>query len=87
MKKSLKITIIIIVIIVGIIVLDTIQAKMFDNSPLLKIREYYNGGNIKDGTNLYCVDNGILVKAYQYGNGHRNVVFRWEKYNNSIGNE
>ena len=33
MKKSLKITLIVLGVLVGIILLDTLQAKIFDNSP------------------------------------------------------
>ncbi len=45
MKKGLKTTLIILGVLAVIIVLDTFQAKIFDNSPLLKIREDFNGGN------------------------------------------
>ena len=54
--------------------LDTIQAVIFNNNPILKIREDYNGGS------LYYIDKGILVKAYQYTDGKKDVVLRWEKY-------
>ena len=42
-KQYFKITFTIIGIIVGIILLDSIQALVFDNSPILKIRDHYNG--------------------------------------------
>ena len=74
MNKKEKILLIVICIIMSIMLLDTIQAKVFNNSPLLKIREDYNGGS------LYYIDNGILVNSYQYKNGKKDVVFRWEKY-------
>ena len=55
MKKNIKIALIIIGILVGIILLDTLQAKVFDNKPIIKIVEYYNGGK------LYQKHKGILV--------------------------
>ena len=51
MKNYLKVTLIVVGILVGIIAIDTLQAKIFDNSPLLKIRE----NNI---------DKGLLVNHY-----------------------
>lgn len=74
MKSKVKIILIAICILIGIILLDTIQAVIFNNNPILKIREDYNGGS------LYYIDKGILVKAYQYTDGKKDVVFRWEKY-------
>ena len=41
MKKSLKITLIVLGVLVGVILLDTLQAKVFDNSPLIKIRKNF----------------------------------------------
>ena len=40
MKNVLKVIIIVIGVLVGIIIIDTFQAKIFNNSPLLKIRDY-----------------------------------------------
>ena len=74
MKGKVKIILIVICILIGIILLDTIQAVIFNNNPILKIREDYNGGS------LYYIDKGILVKAYQYTDGKKDVVLRWEKY-------
>lgn len=74
MKSKVKNILIVICILIGIILLDTIQAVIFNNNPILKIREDYNGGS------LYYIDKGILVKAYQYTDGKKDVVFRWEKY-------
>ena len=74
MKGKVKIILTVICILIGIILLDTIQAVIFNNNPILKIREDYNGGS------LYYIDKGILVKAYQYTDGKKDVVLRWEKY-------
>ena len=45
-----------------------------NNSPLIKIREDYNGGN------LCCVDRGILVDTYYGTNGKRDTVIKGFSY-------
>ena len=74
MKKGIKIFLIIFVILVIAVLADTIQAKVFDNRPLIKNTENYNGGNV------YQKDNGIFVYTYVFTNGEKVTVFRWEKY-------
>lgn len=74
MKKSIKIILIVIVILLSILLIDTAQAKLFNNRPVLKIIENYNGGN------LYQKDKGILIYTYIYTDGTQKTVFRWEKY-------
>ena len=74
MKKKVKIFIIIFAIIVIVILADTIQAKCFNNRPLFKITENYNGGNV------YQKDKGILVYTYVFSNKDKITVFKWEKY-------
>ena len=74
MKKGIKIFLIIFVILVIAILVDTIQAKVFDNNPLIKIR--YN----RDGGNVDYVDKGIFVYTYVFTNGEKVTVYRWEKY-------
>ena len=70
MKKALTI----IGLIVLIIALDTIIALHFDTSPLIKIREYYNGGN------LNYVDKGILVDTYCGTNGIKDTTIKGFSY-------
>ncbi len=41
MKKSLKITLIVLGVLVGIVVFDILQTKVFDNSPIIKIRKNF----------------------------------------------
>lgn len=73
-KNYLKTCLIIIGILFIIIVLDSIQALIFDNNPILKIREYYNGGklNYKDiglFVDTYCGTNGVkdtVIKGFSY---------------------
>ncbi len=74
MKEGIKVLLIIFVVLVISVLADTIQAKVFDNNPLLKIR--YN----RDGGNVDFVDKGILVYTYVFTDGRKVTVFRWEKY-------
>lgn len=69
---------VIIGIIIGIILLDSIQAFVFDNNPILKIREYYNGGR------LQYKDKGILVDTYCGGNGKKDTVIKGFSYSLSF---
>lgn len=62
MKKGLKITLIVLGVLVSIVVLDTLQAKVFNNSPLLKIRDNLDGGTID------YIDKGIFVNHYHCNN-------------------
>ena len=74
MKKSLKITLIVLGVLVEIVVFDTLQAKIFDNSPLIKIREYF-----KDGYMEY-LDKGIFVNHYYCGNKEEKTTWKSTKY-------
>ncbi len=60
---------------IGIMILDTIQSKVFNRNPLFKINENYNGGN------LYQKKKGILVDTYVCIEQSKKTVFKWEKYN------
>jgi len=61
MKKSLKISLIIIGIIIGFIILDTTQAIMLNNSPIISWKtELENGNWMKKGlftNSYYCTEN------------------------------
>ena len=70
MKKLL----LVIGIVIGIILLDSLQALVFDNSPILKIREYYNGGD------LYYKDIGLLVDTYCGTNGIKDTTIKGFSY-------
>lgn len=61
MKRSIKIALIVIGIIIGIIALDTIQALALNNDPII-------------GTKMWCKKkNGILVETYHCDDG-RNIT-------------
>ena len=74
MKKSLKITLIVIGVLVGIIAIDTLQAKIFDNSPLLKIRDNLDGGTID------YIDKGIFVNHYHCNNNENVTTWKGTKF-------
>lgn len=74
MKKGLKIILIILGVLVGIIVLDTLQAKVFNNSPLLKIRENLDGGSID------YIDKGLFVNHYKCSNKEKTTTWKNTKY-------
>ena len=74
MVKSLKIFLVVIFVVLVVILIDSAQAKLFNNRPILKLVEDYNGGK------LYQKDKGVLVYTYIYNDGTQKTVFRWEKY-------
>ncbi len=45
MKKSVKVTLIILGFLIGIIILDILQVKIFSNSSIIKVTENYNDEN------------------------------------------
>ena len=68
MKKNLKITLIVVGIIVGIILLDSLQAIIFNNNPII-------------GIETKCrVKKGILVNTYHLGDGKNLTKFRFSRY-------
>ncbi len=74
MKKTVKITLITVGVLFLFLLIDTAQALAFDNSPLLKIREYYNGGD------LYYKDKGLFVDTYCGTNGNKDTVVKGFSY-------
>ena len=78
MKKGLKITLIVLGILIGIVVLDTLQAKVFGNSPLLKIRDNFDGGT------LDYIDKGIFVNHYHCNNNEDVTTWKGTKFACSV---
>ena len=74
MKKSLKITLIVIGVLVGIVAVDTLQAKIFNNSPILKVRENLNGDRTA------YIDKGVFVNHYYCINKEEKTLFKGAKY-------
>lgn len=73
MKKK-KIIIITIISIISLIFLDFIIALSFNNSPLIKIRDYYNSGSTT------YIDKGIFTNTYKCFDGKTNTVLKTTKY-------
>lgn len=73
MKKK-KIVIISLCSIIGLIFLDFIIALAFNNSPIIKIRDYYDGG-----ATVYK-DKGIFTNTYKCSNGKTKTVLKTNKY-------
>ena len=78
MSKGIKIFLIVILVVLVFVLIDSVQAKAFNNRPILKLVENYNGGN------LYQKDKGVLVYTYIYTDGTQKTVFRWEKYSSIL---
>ena len=73
MKKK-KILIITLCSIIGFIFLDFIIALSFNNSPIIKIRDYYNGGS------TVYKDKGIFTNTYKCSDGKTKTVLKTTKY-------
>ena len=69
-----KIVIISLCSIIGLIFLDFIIALSFNNSPIIKIRDYYDGG-----ATVYK-DKGIFTNTYKCSNGKTKTVLKTNKY-------
>lgn len=68
MKKHLKIVLIIIGVLVGIILLDSMQAVIFNNNPII-------------GIETKCMKKeGILVNTYHCSNGKNITIFKLANY-------
>ncbi len=73
MKKK-KILIITLCSIIGLIFLDFIIALSFNNSPIIKTRDYYNGGS------TVYKDKGIFTNTYKCSDGKTKTVLKVTKY-------
>ena len=70
-KKYILIAVFSIII---LIIIDISQALIFQNSPVLKIREHFDGGT------LYYKDKGLITYTYNCIGKKRKTVLKWEKY-------
>ena len=73
MKKK-KIVIISLCSIIGLIFLDFIISLTFNNSPIIKIRDNYNGGS------TVYKDKGIFTNTYKCTDGKTKTVLKTAKY-------
>ncbi len=69
MKKNFKITLIILGAVIGIIVLDTLQARLFKNSPIISWKENLGGDSY--------VDKGIMMNTYYCSKPQDIVTVSW----------
>ena len=72
--KNKKIIIITLCSIIGLIFLDFIVALSFNNSPIIKTRDYYN-----TGSTVYK-DKGIFTNTYKCSDGKTKTVLKTAKY-------
>lgn len=70
MKKFLKIILIVFMISASLIILDTLQARLFKNSPILSFESKINDGYVKKGILMdtyYCLkEQDIVSISYQF---------------------
>ena len=69
-----KIVIITLCSIIGLMFLDFIIALSFNNSPIIKFRDYFNGGS------TVYIDKGIFTNTYKCSNGKTKTVLKTTKY-------
>lgn len=74
MIKKKKIIIITLCSIIGLIFLDFIVALSFNNSPIIKIRDYNNG------VSTIYKDKGIITNTYKCSDGKTKTVLKTTKY-------
>ena len=74
LNKYKKYILIAVFSIIILIIIDISQALIFQNSPVLKIREQFDGGT------LYYKDKGLITYTYNCIGEKRKTVLKWEKY-------
>lgn len=77
----MKKIIIVIVLVISIILLDSVQALVFNNNPILKIRKNYNGGDI------FYKDLGFLVDTYKCANNKKTTIIKGFSYSCSTSSD
>ena len=70
MKKGLKIALIFISSLIGIDILDTLQAKLLDNSPFIKVTKIYS--------ECFKEDIGIFVETDIINDNKKKTYFKWD---------
>lgn len=74
MSKPLKFILLTLGVFLTIILIDTIQAKVLNNKPFIKLVEKYHSGD------LMRKDIGLLVDTYNCHIDGQHTVFKWQKY-------
>lgn len=70
MRETIKMILVVIIIFIGIIVLDTIQARVLKNSPIISWKEYI-------GESDSWVDRGIVMDTYYCVKDQKIVSIEW----------
>lgn len=74
MKKIFKYVLITIISLIILLLLDSLQALIFDSFPVIKTAVEYNGGNI------YQEHKGLLTDTYVCTDGTKFTTFKFKKY-------
>jgi len=74
MKKNFKQILIVIGIVIGLILIDSVQSLLFDNNPFISIEENYIDGNIS------YKSKGILVDTITCINGKKDTIIKGFSY-------
>ncbi len=73
MKKCIKMVLIVVVILVGLVFLDTLCAKILNNSPIISKKEYYDYDN--------WVTKGVLINTYHCIDQNNNLTMEYKLKN------
>lgn len=76
MKKCIKMVLIVVVILVGLVFLDTLCAKILNNSPIISKKEYYDYDNL--------VTKGVLINTYHCIDQNNNLTMEYKLKNTNI---
>ena len=82
MKKFVKWSLIALGCLTGVILLDTVQAKVLNTSPFLKIRK-----TLTSSDSTYYIDRGILLNHYSCKNNEEKTLFKTAKYSCPISDD
>ena len=74
MKKRIRVILFSVIVMVSVILIDNVQALIFNNSPFFKLMENYNGGTV------YRIDRGALVDTYNCVSGKKHTVIKGFSY-------
>lgn len=73
MKNLIKFIVVLLIIVVVVVLVDTAQAKIFDNKALISNRVLNDGGAYSE------VYYGILVDTYTLADGTTKTIFKWKE--------
>lgn len=74
MKKGIKVILDVVFLVLILVLLDSVQAKLFNTRPIIRVKENVDGGLVD------YVNKGLLVKNYVCTDGTDKTVFLNKKY-------